>query len=127
MANVFDEEGKEDTCHDDSGGGAFVFEFAETVVCEHQVGMCVELYCVKMLARCLFIAPWKNTYVNKSRSNDDTGSELLNACGNHGVQSLERQLDQQHRRKNTDCTGNKDDEQRSNAQRYIVVSVLDAA
>lgn len=65
--------------------------------------------------------------MDKSRSNDDTGSELLDSRRNHRVQSLERQFDQQHRSKHANRASNKDDEQRANTQRHIIVPVLDTA
>ncbi len=43
LANVLDEEGEEDAGHDDGRGCRLVGEFAETFVCEHEVGMGVEL------------------------------------------------------------------------------------
>ena len=43
VTDVFDKEGEEDSGHDDGRGGSFVFEFAHTVIGEHEIGVGVKL------------------------------------------------------------------------------------
>lgn len=119
MADVLEEKGEEDPGHDDGGGGGFVFEFAETLVGEHEVGVRVELF--RLVAPSVMLNG-EETYMNKRSGEDDSRSELLDHRRDNAVDLGRRQFDQERGQEHADGAGDEHDEQGPDAQGHIVVA-----
>lgn len=65
--------------------------------------------------------------MNKGSCDNDACTELLDDGRHDRFDGFERKFRQQDWGEDTDGTGDKNHEQCSNAQRHIVVSILDAA
>jgi hypothetical protein len=74
MGKIFDKEGEEDAGHDNGCRCCFVCEGSQAIVCEHEVGVCEELYLQ------LAGSTWRHvhTYVHKCCRDDDARAELSN-------------------------------------------------
>lgn len=69
----------------------------------------------------------KNTNMNKRSGNDDTRAKLLEDHQDPLQRARHGPLRQKDGSENTDCAGNEDHEQETNAQRNVIVSLNSSA
>lgn len=67
------------------------------------------------------------TYMNKGCGDDDACSELFDDGRDYAIDRGVWKLHQEYRGKDTNSTSHQNDEDGANAQRYVVVSILNAA
>lgn len=92
---VVNEEGEHETGHEDGGCSAFVLQFAETSIAEHQVRM--------------------REQMNKSSGDDDTCAELLENDKDDVVLRDEVEPSCENGQEDSGSTSNQDDEEKADS------------